>query len=55
MNVRLPCVLFISGFDSVYALVNSAGVFYDPFYRTEDEFDVTFQTNYLDKNTTQYY
>ena len=47
---RLPCVLF-SGFEFEYALVNNARVFYDPFYRTEDKFDETFQTDYLDKTT----
>lgn len=41
-----------SGFDSVYALVNNAGVFYHPFYWTEDNFEATFQTNYLGKNTS---
>jgi len=40
-----------SGFDSVYALVNNAGIFYEPFYQTEDDFDATFQTNYLGKNS----
>lgn len=34
-------------FNSVYALVNNAGVFYVPQQLTEDLFDVTFQTNYL--------
>ncbi|XP_050432466.1 retinol dehydrogenase 12-like [Adelges cooleyi] len=34
-------------FDAIYALVNNAGVFYHPFVQTEDDFDVTFQTNYL--------
>lgn len=46
----MPCVLLFSGFDSVYALVNNAAVFYQPFYQTEDDFDVTFQTNYLGKD-----
>ncbi|KAJ9576796.1 hypothetical protein L9F63_006637, partial [Diploptera punctata] len=32
---------------NLYALVNNAGVFYHPKSKTEDGFDVTFQTNYL--------
>lgn len=46
-----PVFCLFSGFDSVYALVNNAAVFYQPFDRTEDDFDVTFQTNYLGKDT----
>ncbi|KAF5293260.1 hypothetical protein FQR65_LT11000 [Abscondita terminalis] len=34
-------------FQKVYALINNAGVFYHPHQLTEDEFDITFQTNYL--------
>ncbi|XP_025410309.1 retinol dehydrogenase 13-like [Sipha flava] len=34
-------------FDSIYALVNNAAVFYQNFHWTEDDFESTFQTNYL--------
>lgn len=34
-------------FQQVYALVNNAGVFYHPQQLTEDNFDITLQTNYL--------
>jgi len=47
INVQTALCLF-SGFGSEYALVNN-GVFYNQFYRPGDEFDVTFQTNYLGK------
>lgn len=49
---RTECLVFFlfPGFDSIYALVNNAAVFSEPFYTTEDDFDVTFQTNYLGKS-----
>jgi NAD(P)-dependent dehydrogenase (short-subunit alcohol dehydrogenase family) len=31
----------------IHALVNNAAVFYLPLEQTKDNFDVTFQTNYL--------
>ncbi|CAH0551825.1 unnamed protein product [Brassicogethes aeneus] len=34
-------------FKEIYALVNNAGIFYHPQGLTEDNFEVTFQTNYL--------
>lgn len=48
---RTPCVCLFSGFDSIYALVNNAGVFYKPYgpFWSEDNFDIQFQTNYLGK------
>lgn len=36
-----------SEFKDIYALVNNAGVFCHPQELTEDNFDVTLQTNYL--------
>lgn len=58
MNIpteRLVFCLF-SGFDSIYALVNNAGVFYKLFgsFWSEDIFNIRFQTNYLGKNFTLY-
>lgn len=51
MNSIRSIINFAKGiqaeFPEIYALVNNAGVFNYPQELTEDEFDVTLQTNYL--------
>ena len=41
------CIFLFTVSGHLFALVNNAGVLYHPKSRTEDGFDVTFQTNYL--------
>lgn len=38
-----------SEFEEIYALVNCAGVFFHPQGLTDDNFEITLQTNYLGK------
>lgn len=37
----------LHSYTSIYGLVNNAGIFYNPPTLTEDNFDITYQTNYL--------
>ncbi|CAG9821087.1 unnamed protein product [Phaedon cochleariae] len=46
-SIRKFSVNLIHEFSEIYALVNNAAVFYHPQHLTEDEYEVTFQTNYL--------